>query len=117
MTNPLLKKKKLPKSEKQVVAACHKYLKANKWTPITLFTGGIPIGGGRYAENPASGIPDSINFHSDGRILWIEYKKEGGGVLSDMQRIWHNSLRKGGYEVIVISDLKQLKEYLNESIR
>ncbi len=113
MGNPLKMKTPSKKSESQVVTACRKYLKDNGWTPITLFTGGIPIGNGRYAENPAKGIPDSMNFHNSGRILWIEYKSSTGGIISDDQRIWHNSLRRGGYEVIVIHSLDALKMYLN----
>jgi len=107
--------KRSKKSESYVVSTCRTYLKKNGWTPITLFTGGIPLGGGKYATNPAKGIPDSINFHTNGQILWIEYKKKEGGIISDDQRIWHNTLRRGGYHCIVISSLKELKEYLKNA--
>lgn len=104
------------KSEDQVVKTCNAYLKKNGWYPHTMFTGGIPIGGGRYASNPCKGIPDCIAFNPTLRkLLWIEYKKEEGGVLSTEQKIWHERLKRTDQLIFVVNSLKSLKQQLEES--
>lgn len=101
-------------SEEVVVKQCVAYLKSLGWVTKTLFTGGIPIGGGRYATNPAKGIPDSIAFHvKERRMVWIEYKKSKGGILSSEQIEWHNLLKHCGSEVWVINSIHTLEEHLN----
>lgn len=106
-------------SEEEVVKQCVDYLRKNGWITKTLFTGGVPIGQGRYATNPAKGIPDSINFHiGTKRLVWIEYKKSHNGVISQEQKEWHNLLITCGCEVWVVNSLKCLKEFLeDETIR
>lgn len=100
-------------SEEGVVKQCTEYLRKNGWTTKTLFTGGIPLGSGKYATNPAKGIPDSINFHiGTKRMVWIEYKKSHNGIISQEQKDWHNLLTHCGCEVWVVNSLKILKEYL-----
>ncbi len=102
-------------SEDQVVASCKVFLKKNGWTPFTLFTGGIPLGGGRYATNPCKGIPDSLVFNIEkNRMIWIEYKKSKGGLVSTEQRLWHVMLKQCGQTVLVVNSLKSLKEQLDE---
>ena len=103
------------KSENKIRSECNKWLKDNYWIQKTIYTGGIPIGGGGYAVNPAKGIPDCIAFHRPTkRRVWIEYKNSEGGLLSIDQKDWHYLLRLVGDEVIVISSLKQLKEVLGD---
>lgn len=100
-------------TEDQVVAACSRWLKANGWVCKTLFTGGIPIGGGRYATNPCKGIPDCIAFNTQlKKIIWIEYKKSKGGIISYEQEVWHSMLRTCGEEVYVVTSLQSLKDQL-----
>lgn len=112
MTLGTLKKSK---SEDQVIAQCKKYLFKAGWNPVTLFTGGIPLGGGRYATNPAKGIPDSLVFHLEtGRMVWIEYKKTVGGRITPEQKTWHTWLEKCGQTIWVVNSLETLKEKLQE---
>lgn len=111
---------KIPKkkSEDTVRKACNKYLKDNGWIQFTLFTGGIPIGGGKYATNPAKGIPDCIAFNrTTKQMIWIEYKNSEGGLLSIDQKDWIYLLTLCGNRVYVISSLKQLKEFLTDGTK
>ncbi len=104
------------KSEDTVRKECNKWLKDNYWIQKTIYTGGIPISGGGYAPNPAKGIPDCIAFHrKTKRMIWIEYKKSSGGLVSIDQKDWHYLLKLSGQEVYVINSKKQLEELLNES--
>lgn len=104
----------LKKSEDAVRKACNKYLKDNGWIQFTIFTGGIPLGNGRYVLNPCKGIPDCIAFHRESkRKIWIEYKNSEGGVLSIDQKDWIYLLTLTGDIVYVISSLKQLREVLS----
>jgi hypothetical protein len=97
-------------SEEQVVTSCTRWLKASGWTVRTLFTGGIPIGGGRYATNPCKGIPDCIVFNiSAGETIWIEFKKTKG---SPEQSEWHHQLKRCGQTILVVTSLESLKEQL-----
>jgi len=101
-------------SEDQVKDQCVTYLKSRGWESITIYTGGIPIGGGRYAENPAKGIPDTIAKKVPKKV-WIEYKKSHGGIVSPEQAWWHTWLRACGDTVLVVNSLEVLKEGMNEA--
>ncbi len=103
-------------SEDQVVKACTLYLKKEGWITHTLFTGGIPLGGGKYATNPCKGIPDCIAFNMKlNKVIWIEYKKSKGGIVSSEQEYWHNMLKHCGSTIFVVNSLKSLKEQLDAS--
>lgn len=110
-----LKKSERVYSENDVVKKCNKYLKDNFWLPKTMFTGGIPIGGGKYATNPCKGIPDCIAMNMKLHLtIWIEYKKSHGGILSYEQQVWHKLLRLSGQTVFVVNSVASLKEQLSE---
>ena len=104
-------------SEDIVRKECAKYLQDNGWVTKTIYTGGIPTGHG-YAANPAKGIPDCIAFHLETkRVIWIEYKKSHGGVVSSEQKTWHQLLKTCGQEIFIINSKKLLEEKLNEGKR
>jgi hypothetical protein len=112
-----IKKAERVQTEKQVVASCTAWLRKNGWITRTLYTGGIPLGGGRLGTNPAKGIPDCLILHiSLKKLIWVEYKKSKGGILSPEQRAWHKSLGDVGQTVIVVNSLKSLKEQLNVTL-
>ena len=95
-------------SEDEVIHKCTKWIKMQGWAIKTLYTGGIPVAGGRRAPNPCKGIPDSIIFipkHS--QIIWVEWKKSHGGIISQEQAQWHKDLRSCGQMVYVISSYEQ----------
>lgn len=104
-------------TEAQVISECKKYLLKEGWVWKTIYTGGIPTSGGSFATNPSKGIPDCICFHTKtNKMMWIEFKKSKGGIISQEQKDWHNLLRNSGQVVYVINSLSLLKEKLNESI-
>ena len=106
---------KRKKSEDVVRKACNAWLKANYWIQYTIYTGGIPIGAGRLASNPAKGIPDCVAFNRRlKRMIWIEYKNSDGGTVSIDQKDWHYLLKFTGNIVWVISSLQELQEKLKE---
>lgn len=101
------------KSEDVVRKACNAWLKNNYWIQYTLYTGGIPVGGGALAKNPAKGIPDCVAFNRRlKRMVWIEYKNSEGGTVSIDQKDWHYLLKLTGNMVWVICSLQELQEQL-----
>ena len=102
-------------SEDQVVAQCTRYLKNLGWEDKTIYTGGIPLPGGRYATNPAKGVPDKLFFNIKlKRKIWVEFKKTVGGIISPEQQWWHDMLRLCGDEVYVVNSLESLISQLTE---
>lgn len=111
----VLDKSDKDQTEIQVVTECTKYLRKNGWITKLLYTGGIPLSGGGRAPNPCKGIPDSIAFHpATNRLIWIEYKRSKGGLVSEEQVQWHKLLDVCGQEIYVINSLKLLEEVLEK---
>lgn len=110
----ILDKSDKDQTEVQVVAECTKYLRGLRWVVKLLYTGGIPLAGGKRAPNPAKGIPDCVAFHPEsGKMIWIEYKRSHGGLISEDQKIWHDLLRICGQKIYVINSLKSLKTIID----
>ena len=99
------------KDEKQVRDECNTWLKQNGWIVKSIYTGGIPVAGGRLATNPSKGIPDTIVFKGD-KKYWIEYKRTSGGHTTIYQRDYHYLLRATGDKVLIITSLTMLKKEL-----
>lgn len=101
------------RDEDQVKSACLTYLEKRGWESFTLYTGGIPLPSGKRAPNPVKGIPDTILYHPGlGKIVWLEYKRTVGGIVSDHQQQWHDRLRAGGHTVWLVNSLDSLKHHL-----
>ena len=75
-----------------------------QWPGVRIFA--IPNGGGRSASQGASlraegvvpGVPD---IFIPAWLLWVEMKRESGGVVSPVQRDWIQYLEGIGHRVIV----------------
>ena len=75
-----------------------------QWPNVRIFA--IPNGGGRSmaqgaslrAEGVQAGIPD---LFVPAWLLWVEMKRETGGVVSPVQRDWIDYLEGIGHRVIV----------------
>ena len=75
-----------------------------QWPNVRIFA--IPNGGGRSmaqgaslkAEGVQAGVPD---LHIPAWLLWVEMKRESGGVVSPVQRDWIDYLEGIGHRVIV----------------
>lgn len=100
------------KNEDTVRSECNKWLKDNGWIVKIIYTGGIPLYGGKLGPNPARGIPDAIIFKNS-KKYWIEYKRTEGGHTTVFQRNFHYLLRATGDTVLIISSLTMLKKELH----
>ncbi len=49
-------------------------------------------------------------------MIWIEYKKSKGGVISFEQESWHILLKNSNQEIYIVTSLQSLKEQLNSSL-
>lgn len=108
-----LAKSEINQSEDTVKKHCIKYLKDKGWLVVTAYTGGIPIAGGRRATNPMKGHPDCLAFNlKKKQMIYIEWKKSSGGVISQEQLNFQAWLRHCGRTVLVVSSLDNLKEEL-----
>ncbi len=75
-----------------------------QWPGVRIFA--IPNGGGRSIAQGASlkseglvaGVPD---LFVPAWLLWVEMKRESGGVVSPVQRDWIDYLEGIGHRVIV----------------
>jgi hypothetical protein len=75
-----------------------------QWPGVRIFA--IPNGGGRSASQGASlraegvtpGLPD---LFCPAWLLWVEMKRETGGVVSPIQRDWIAYLQGIGHTVII----------------
>ena len=76
----------------------------HQWPSVRIFA--IPNGGGRSmsqgaslkAEGVQAGIPD---LFVPAWLLWVEMKRQSGGVVSPIQRDWIEYLQGIGHRVIV----------------
>lgn len=103
----------------KVINFCRK-----NWQLANVFA--IPNGGKRSmvaamranAEGLSSGVPDLMipcaNAHYHG--LFIEMKKEKGGVVSATQKEWLSRLTSAGYKAVVCKGHQEAIAVLNEYI-
>lgn len=69
--------------------------------------------GNRYIKfTSINGIADIIGIAKDGRFLAIECKREKGGVLSDSQKAFLESIEKNGGITIIANSLDTVIERL-----
>ena len=59
----------------------------------------------------SNGAPDRIFFKKD-RFFWVEFKREKGGVLSELQIYHQNLLNNAGCEVHNIDSIEKFKEII-----
>lgn len=60
-----------------------------------------------------SGIPDRLAILPGGRVVFVELKRDSGGVVSEIQKVQHARLRAKGHEVVVLRGTKEVGEWLN----
>lgn len=79
----------------------------------------VPNGGKRYLleavklkrSGVRSGVPDIMIPHARKSYhgLFIEVKRERGGIISDSQRYWINALNKEGYLAVICNGFEEAK--------
>lgn len=93
-------------TEKQLRAAVARYLDSVPglvWWPV------VP------GRSGAAGVPD-ISALISGRFLAIELKRPDGGVVSPLQRAWHERIRAAGGVVIVARTVDDCRDAINSII-
>lgn len=60
-----------------------------------------------------SGIPDRLAVLPEGRVVFVELKRDSGGVLSEIQKVQHARLRAKGHEVVVLRGTEEVGAWLN----
>lgn len=101
------------KLEREVRKDEQKLLKLHKYVSVTVYVGPIPTGPGVMATNPLKGFPDQIVYSLiQGKMFFIELKRNSGGVLSPEQQTWHHDLKRCGQTVVVITSAEMLKRWM-----
>lgn len=82
----------------------------------------LPIGLAKKMKRAGNkqGVPDMFlpvprwDFDHCIHGLWIELKREKGGVISDTQKWWHQQLTETGYRVVVSRGAKEAIKIITE---
>lgn len=65
----------------------------------------------KFVSPSARGVPDRIVITPDGRVYFVELKKEGGR-LSPVQRYMHGVFRRHGVEVYTLAGLQECLDFV-----
>ncbi len=90
---------KKPSKESTVQSSIQKWLKDNGWFTVKIIMAS------------KNGVPDVMAI-KDGRTVFIEVKREKGGVLSPIQEYRIKEMREYGAEVIIANSLDIVKQSL-----
>ena len=63
----------------------------------------------KFIPDQANGMPDRVVLLSEGRVVWVELKTEGGRT-SSLQKYRHKQLREAGQLVAVVWNKEQVDE-------
>lgn len=100
-----------------------------KHIPVVHVPNGVKIAGGlrnKYAyinslktQGLRKGFPDIIVLakNSNNEVLFMEFKREKGGVLSEEQKKWQFELRSMGYATCVVNGADEAINKLHEYLR
>lgn len=103
------------KLENEVRKDCLKLLKTYGFLSRTLYTGGIPVGGGKLVPNPAIGIADTLVVHPIKKCLFfVELKRNSGGKLSPEQQTFIWDVTQCNIDVFVVTSATMLERKLKE---
>lgn len=67
----------------------------------------------KFVSPSVSGVPDRICILPQGRIIFVELKREGG-IVSPRQKYIHKKLRHLGVDVRVVIGMEQAMEFVRE---
>lgn len=63
-----------------------------------------------------AGVPDRIILLPGGHVHFVELKRPDGGVVSKLQIVWHNRLRKLGFSTWFISSREGVRAFIKETV-
>lgn len=67
----------------------------------------------KFVSPGEDGVPDRIHLLPDGRVVFIEFKKQGGR-LSERQKLWFIRLWSLNQDVRCISSMEDARAYVEE---
>ena len=91
-------------SENEIEAKMRKTFKVHK----VLFV--------KFISPSMTGVPDRIVITPNGRIIFVELKRDGG-VISPMQKYVHRLLRRYHVEVRVVIGFREAMQFVEEVCR
>ncbi len=62
----------------------------------------------KIEKNKHKGVPDRL-FIGDERVLFVEFKKKGQGIVSKEQTYWKNFLQDNKVESYIMDDYQEFK--------
>lgn len=68
-------------------------------------------GANRKRSGVVAGVPDCFCALPGGRVLWLEFKAEGGR-LSPAQKVMHEGMGRLGHSVFVVRSIEDCREVL-----
>ncbi|MBT9152205.1 MAG: hypothetical protein DDT35_00419 [Firmicutes bacterium] len=74
--------------------------------------GGVAV---KLAAPGYNGLPDRLVLLPGGRVVFVEVKAPGSGVLTFLQAHRHRELRRLGFRVYLLDDPTQIKGILEEA--
>lgn len=102
--------------ENIVLANCLNYLHLKKIFCFRNNTGAIKIGR-RFIRFGYAGSSDIIGILPDGRFLAVECKREKGGVVSPVQKMFLKEIQDNNGVACVVHSAKELAEILKNEIK
>ena len=99
--------------ESKVVAQCLTFLRLRRvfaWRNNT----GAAVAGKQIIHFGLVGSSDIIGVAKDGRFLAVECKRQGGGVLSNAQRVFLDKVKQNGGVAMVVHSVDELKQGLTQ---
>jgi hypothetical protein len=68
------------------------------------------------AQGVKPGFPDYLILIGTGKMLFVEMKRERGGVVSSEQKYWISLLQSCGFETAVCKGYKEAEDFVNKHI-
>lgn len=67
----------------------------------------------KFVSPSMSGVPDRIVIMPNGRVIFVELKRDGG-IISERQKFIHKMLRMNNAEVRVVIGMEQAMRFVRE---
>ena len=102
--------------ENEVLKQCLEYLQIKGIFAFRNNTGAVKIGK-RFIRFGYAGSSDILGILPDGRFLAVECKREKGGVVSPVQKMFLKEIQDNNGVACVVHSAKELAEILKNEIK
>jgi len=99
--------------EEQMVVVQYLEMKGHKFThiPNSTFTKSWKVKNRNTRLGVRPGLPDLVAIIND-NLVWLEMKRQKGGVVSQSQKEWHEALEKAGQTIVVAKGAEQAINFI-----